>query len=435
VLSALGGAVLIAPARSARVRGTCLLLAGLLLLPALGVAALPSMPGKLTATSGGRDETFGAAVAVDGEWMAVGAPNAKVGSHATGAVDLFRRLGGNWLFFARLNPVLYFSGFGESVALTGTTLAVGAPDRDEVRVYRWDGVSWNPQATLVTPAPAAGGIFGHSVAASGDTIAVGVWLASPVHTQSGAVDVFRRVAGNWTHEARLLGSDTAAHHGLGWSVDLDPGGDRLVAGAPWAPGTGAALFGATGAAYVFDRTPAGWAQAAKLVPPGTTSLQFGRSVGVDGPLVAVGSYWDSKGANNAGAAYTFLLVAGAWTQEAMLQAPDVQAWHAFGWSLTLSGSHLVVGAMHDDMVDANSGAAYLFERTPLGWSCGAKLKAHDLEAGAQYGVAVAMDADTLVVGALTDDWNGARNGAAYVYGLAALPTLAVPGLSCQPLPL
>jgi len=78
----------------------------------------------------------------------------------------------------------------------------------------------------------------------------------------------------------------------------------------------------------------------------------------------------------------------------------------------------VVGAYKDDELDTDAGAAYVFERDNGGadnWGQVTKILAPDGAHSDQFGNAVAIDADLIVVGAPEDEDLGSRSGSAYLF--------------------
>jgi hypothetical protein len=251
------------------------------------------------------------------------------------------------------------------------------------------------QPIALVAADAAGGdAFGHSVAISGDTAVVGAYLTDQDGENSGAAYVFTRVNGVWGLEAKLTAADGFAGDQFGRAVAID--GDIAIVGAPFADTPSDA-----GAAYVFTRTNGAWTQQAKLravaAPPGDS---FGWSVALSGSTALIGAWANDARGPNSGAAYVFTLVNGTWRQDARLIAADGTFGDRFGWSVSLSGATAVIGAYFDDGVGPDSGSAYVFTGSGGTWSQQAKLVPDDLDAGGQFGYAVAVEDDTAVVGAL-----------------------------------
>ncbi len=309
--------------------------------------------------------------------------------------------------------------------------------------------------------------FGQSVAISGDTIVVGApredsgttgvnSTANESATDSGAAYVFVRSGGGWAQQAYLkpaLIGISQVGDGFGSSVAIS--GNTMVIGAPgedssstgvnstpndFGSTTGGAFYADSGAAYVFVRTAGVWTQQAYLKPAtvGTTQAGdgFGFSVAISGDTIVVGAInedSDTLGVNsapedsegsvfNAGAAYVFARSAGAWTQQAFLKPGSVgfsQKRNGFGWSVAISGDTVAVGVPFEDSGTTgvkstpdywgmyfDSGALYVFVRSAGAWTQQAYLKPGAVGATQgfdNFGLSVACAGDTLVVGASRED--------------------------------
>ena len=174
----------------------------------------------------------------------------------------------------------------------------------------------------------------------------------------------------------------------------------------------------SGSVYLFRISPhnAAWQQLAKLTASDAgQDDHFGRSVAIDGGVVAVGAYYDDDAGSASGSVYLFKYDGSrAWPQVAKLTAGDAAAYDQFGRSLAISGGVVAVGAHYDDDAGSNSGAVYVF-RTDNGgvtWPQVAKLKPHDASGGDQFGNAVAMSGSVIAVAAPRDA------GAVYLFHTA-----------------
>ena len=154
---------------------------------------------------------------------------------------------------------------------------------------------------------------------------------------------------------------------------------------------------------------------------GLASDRFGAAVAVSGATIVVGANFDDVGANNSqGSAYVFVKPPGGWTnavQSAHLFASDGGLSDQFGEAVAISGNTVVVGAHNADTAGAlNTGAAYVYVKPPAGWSGSrtesARLVAANAPVSLQLGGAVAISGNTVVAGA--PSFSGAR-GAAYVF--------------------
>ena len=379
--------------------------------------------------------------------------------------------------------------FGHSVAISGDTMVVGAPLEDSnatgvdgdgtnnsagesgaAYVFVRVGGVWSQQAYLKASNTNGGDQFGRSVAIDGDTIVVGApheaGSATGVNGDgtdnsagfSGAAYVFTRAGTVWSQQAYLKASNTGAGDLFGESVAIDA--NTIVAGASFEDSGATGVNGnqadnsadQSGAAYVFTRTGTVWSQQAYLKASNTASFDLvGESVAIDGDTIVAGATGEDSNATGvngnqadnsvtvSGAAYVFARSGGSWSQQAYLKASNTGTGDRFGEFVAISGDTLVAGAhgensnatgvggnQADESAD-DSGAAYVFTRTAGAWSQQAYLKASNTSGTDEFGRALAISGDTIVVGAAMEDSsatgvngnqtdNGAeQSGAAYVF--------------------
>ena len=318
-----------------------------------------------------------------------------------------------------------------------------------------------------TPRPTE--FFGSGISVSGDTVVVGADAedtgATGINptpgagaTNSGAAYVFVRSGTTFTQQAFLKASPgPLSDDRFGGSVSID--GDTLVVGARQedtstggvnnAPNEGAAQ---SGAAYVFVRSGVNWTQQAflKASNPGAND-GFGTGVSVSGNTVVVGALGEDSGttavnstpdeaAADAGAAYVFARSGTTWSQQAYLKNASIgtsQVGDNFGRSVGISGDTIVVGAPLEDSnstgttstpteTATTAGAALVFTRSGTDWTQQAYLKAPEVDADDQFGIAVSISGNTIAVGAPREDGSsqginqpindaGVGSGAAYIF--------------------
>jgi hypothetical protein len=264
-------------------------------------------------------------------------------------------------------------------------------------------------------------LFGVSVAMSGDTIVVGAPLHPVGNNQQGpgAAYVFVEPSGGWgnmTQTAELTASDGQPFDQFGYSVAID--NDTIVVGAD------VDVIGmnqAQGAAYVFVRPPGGWTnmtETAKLTASdGSANDQFGFSVSISGNTVAIGAIGNPDGTYQ-GAGYVFVKPATGWvsmTQTAALTASDGVSEDEFGFSTSLSSNTAVFGVRGLNQV---SGAAYVFVEPVAGWSNmtqTAKLTASDGAASDGLGYSTSIAGSTVVAGSPYKPGTHLDQGAGYVF--------------------
>jgi hypothetical protein len=260
--------------------------------------------------------------------------------------------------------------------------------------------------------------FGRSVAISGNRIVVGsVNQDSSGGHDTGAAHVYELAGGAWSLQGTLLASDGADFDEFGISVAID--GDEILVGADAVDGP---LSGAVGAAYFFRWNGSQWVQTQKVqASDGMSGGFFGCAVALEGDTAVIGRFWDStSGALHAGSAYVYTRNGGSWSETQKLVGSQPHREDQFGYAVALSGNRIVVGAperFSDGARDLQLGKAYVFERSGATWAESAILVASNPQQYDQFGISVDIDGDELVVGAwqelFSDTFGG--DGEAYVF--------------------
>lgn len=296
--------------------------------------------------------------------------------------------------------------------------------------------------------------FAESLALDGDTLVVTSRLEDSVATgingdqvdnsasNAGAAYLFTRGAGgDWIQQAYLKASNAESNDFFGSSAAVN--GDTLAIGAVWERSSATGVDGDqndnsvldAGAAYVFSRDINGvWSQTAYIKASNTGQLDlFGSALALDGDTLAVGAVgeWSAatgvngdqsdNSAELAGATYVYTRDgAGTWSQQAYLKASDTDSNDQFGSALALDGDTLVVGAPESflctgcDTTTETGGKVYVFVRAAVDtWTQQAVLQPANVERFHRFGSAIAIEGDMLVVGAPEGGIN--NSGAVYVY--------------------
>ena len=180
-----------------------------------------------------------------------------------------------------------------------------------------------------------------------------------------------------------------------------------------------------GAAFVFIRNGTTWTEQAKLLAADPSpSAWFGVSVALHGERIVVGAMNDDVMGTNSGAAYVFERAGTLWTQQTKLVAPDGVPGNTFGFSVAIQGNRIVVGANNYNVEHTNTtpGAAYVFDWDGFGWAATQTLTSPGLPGPSfqGFGVSVALSGDTILVGTNGDDQAGNDAGAAYVFQRSGL---------------
>lgn len=376
---------------------------------------------KLTANENTHGALFGAAVALDGNTVLVGAPSYTITPSFAdiGAVFIFTRSAGTWTQQARLNANDGEDGdsFGAAVALEGDTALVGAPNnavtaggQGAAYIFNRSGTAWTQQPRLTANPATVDANFGNAVALSGENVLIGAYRYGS--DDRGAAYSFRRFATGWTQTGHFFAPTPATDAQFGVSVALK--GDTAVVGASrglFQPGVDHR------SAYVFVYS-GNWNLSRQLGPElGSANDGFGYTVALSGDTVLVGGWRSDATATDQGAAYTFVLYDSRHNEQQKLFANDGTESDYFGKSVALSGDTLAIGAWGDGSgTTTNKGAVYLFSRNGTTWTFQQKLTANDGLGGDNFGFSVALENDTLAVGAYGDDIGGnANQGSAYIF--------------------
>ena len=350
------------------------------------------VPGTATDPIGVGDR-FGDSVGVDNRRAAVGAPFQDTGGESdVGQVHMFSRGSGVWSHVTQRSFIAASAddNTGASVAVDGRTVVAGVPKYDypesnsvtlsEIgRMIIYHNNSGSDWAYTSDPrGQAARDEFGTSVSVDGGIAVVGAPytdVLSPVKGNVGTAYVYARdssdVTDDWSKEATLTASDSAANDRLGTAVAID--GDTVVAGAGGDNNN-------RGSVYVFVKPSGGWAtdtETAKLTAPdGASDDAFGSTVAVDGDFVVVGARGDDDGASQSGSVYVFTKPDttdgwGDWDSlpstdksalTAKLTASDAAMNDRLGWSVAVDGDTVLAGAYWEDEKGADSGSVYLFTK-------------------------------------------------------------------------
>jgi drug/metabolite transporter superfamily protein YnfA len=430
----------------------------------------------LKASNTDNTDKFGFSVAISGDTIVIGASeeysdgSSEDNNDASfaGAAYVFVRSGNTWVQQAYLKAFNADQGdrFGNSVAISGDTIIVGAHQEDSdatgvdgadndyaekagaAYIFVRSGTSWTQQAYLKASNSDSNDRFGSSVAISGETVIIGAPLEDSNGsgqenddlTNSGAAYIFTRSGSIWSQQAYLKSADPGIDYGFGSSVGIS--GDWVVVGTPYYNGREPHETD-IGAAYIFNRSGSSWDQHSRRIAYYRDGYEnFGRSVGISGNTIIVGAVQDDGNQdgvidgsfNGAGAAYVYVYNGTSWALQAYLKASNLEAEDYFGKSVAISGDIIVVGASGEDSdgtsqgnnAISSAGAAYIFTRDGATWTQQAYLKAHNPDESDTFGATVSVSDGTVVVGAPFEDSsstgvNGPDNndasnaGAAYVF--------------------
>lgn len=302
-----------------------------------------------------------------------------------------------------------------SVGASDQTIVLGAYlknyagngyDSGALYIFDRDTSGWTQSAYLAASDGAAFDYLGWSVDIEGDLIAAGASWANETGIKSGAVYMFRR-GKIWEEEVNIVPSDLPADANFGHDVDLD--GSRLIVGAPYVDG----IVNAQGVAYIFRDDGGAWIQEARLAP-GDLDVNFvGAAVAIDGNFAVIGSPRDNGDGISAGSAFIYELdIKGNWTLVGRFTPDETEPYSYFGNEIAIEGDTILVGAEYSDQVGANVGAVFVYERSGGSWSQTQVLTPDDMLAWSHFGGSIDIQDDLVVIGAYGDP---NATGAAHLY--------------------
>ena len=405
-------------------------------------SAAPNLPTQMVNIPGpSSGDRFGSAVAVSNSRMVVGVPysgpNEPYGPSGRAYVyDLSSQV--PVPVYSLSNPTLNPSPFrvdlfGSSVAVSASHAVVGAA-RAKIGsvscgiVYVYDLASGNPSTPVLTlnnPTPAEDDYFGCSVAVSGSWIVVGAfadetWGAS----HPGSAYVYNLASATPAIPVYSLVNPHPGSYYGGFGTSVAISGTRVVVGAPSDDAGGVYA----GSAYVYElggATPT--TPVLSLTNPvyveGDT---FGHRVAISDGKVAVASLLNTTLQSSLGSVFIYdLASATPSTSISTIHNPLPSTGEYFGFSVSLSGNKMVVGAALSDYVNGDVGRAYVFDLASPTPTVPVKTLSNPTPSPYDgYGGAVAIDGNVVAVGTPNEGSVLPGKGAVYVYGPTATATAA-----------
>jgi len=257
--------------------------------------------------------------------------------------------------------------FGLAVAQSGSNVIVGAPGSSisanaAAYIYTKGPSGWPATPTVTLPDPGGtGGYFGNAVAISGDTAIVAAYGTGD-SMYVGTAYIYVRGASGWPAipTVTLNNPNPTFYDFFGWSVAVS--GNTAVVGAMNSTGVGSA--------YIYTKGALAWPSKPTVIlgdPNGSYVDQFGYSVSISGNTVIVGAPDSTSKQAYAGKAYLYVKGSSGWpiSPTKILRDPDGMKYDQFGNAVAVSNTTAVVGAY---AAHEQEGAAYVFLEGPSGWN-------------------------------------------------------------------
>ena len=339
--------------------------------------------------------TYGSALSLTDEYVLVGVPGDDGDGTDSGLVLLHDSATGSLLrTFRNPSDSVRFDEFGYSVAATEDYAVIGArwDDRGASNAgtaYVFDITTGQLLHTLDNPTPSGNDQFGYAVGVSGERIVVGARSDDTGAAHAGSAYVFDASSGELLHTINNPEPAVSDEFGAYLSVS----GSTAVISA-WRDN---AFGGDSGIAYLFD-VNSGEQLDRLSYPSAGSQATFGSSVSIRGDAVAVGAPRSNEDGLGVGQAFLFsastATLAQTFVSDAMSSRID------FGRALAIDGNRVLVGAPGYAGPASTSGAAFLIDA--VSGSVQQRIDHPTLHPGAQFGNAVAIAGDRLVIGAHRD---------------------------------
>lgn len=311
--------------------------------------------------------------------------------------------------------------YGFDVDLDGERVIVGSRSAEKVFIYVRSDAGWMLEDTLTPSIGSGGDQFGYSVALDGDQALVGARGTSfNGDDNRGVAYIFRRSGSDWAEEQLLIASDGAEDDQFGHAVALD--GSTALIGAP---GSQFNFNDDQGQVYVFTQDVGGWSMQDKFNTNDMDEVnRFGSSLDVDGDTAVIGAALSVVDSNiSQGLAFVFERQGGNWNQSKRLDQPlgSGDAFDFFGTSVAIDGDTLLVGASgvqaHNEI---DEGIVYSYFRRDNSWLPHLSTMVIPFDESQPFdafGTSVDLQGNTAIVGARGADTSGVSKGTAYLFSL------------------
>jgi len=300
---------------------------------------------------------------------------------------------------------------GSSLAISDQYIVIGDSNAGDFggasgAVSVFEAASGDFLYRLTAPAQVEEEFFGESVAISGSTLLVSAVASSEIQTDGGIVYLYDVSTGS--SAGTLSPSDLEPGDNFGARIAVSDG--LALIGSPGDDDNGSSA----GSAYVFD-IATGQEHCKFLPDDGSTLERFGRwGVGIDGSTAVLGVAVDDPSGPVSGSAYVFDAITGQ--QLHKLSADDGQASEFFGWSAAITGGVIAVGVTNDQRPGGVAGSVYRYDAVS-GSELGVYVQPNP-GIFTELGRAVAAYDGTFLVGAFREFVDGDRTGAAFTFDAA-----------------
>ena len=377
---------------------------------------------------GSAESLYASGVAISATHILIGAPGDSQLGKQSGAVYAYEFNGSDWQFLTKLFPTMGYPtapngelsyndlNFGSSLAINGEYAAVSAPSfsrANAVYLYQFiDGI-WDLDFIFNVASSDRVRFFGKSISFEGDLIAIGTDKVVDGDVV-GAVYIYQNMEEGW-EQVGLLESPSLEHDTF--ADDLDIYENNLLVGMP-GHGQGP---NHKGRAFLYSFDQEEWHLTHEFdAGVDSRGYYYGESVAYEDDVVMIGTHheFEFSVGNHLGAVYVYEEFIGEWNLTQKLKIPLSETGTGFGGEIVMSENYAVIGRpenLNNIATGIGDGGAYLFTQTDGLWTFKENIK--PTSNSKNFGSAISLDNDLVLIGSNLDNTNGFKSGAAILFEL------------------
>ena len=259
--------------------------------------------------------------------------------------------------------------------------------------------------------PNPGVFFGRFVELNNDNAFISAYQDFENGSSSGALYIYNKSGVSYQQVKKIFPDDGGVEEFFGYSMSSFD--DWLITGAHHDSDFGAS----SGGAYVLLKSEnKNWEFYQKLLPfDASEADEFGKTVDIYQDYIVSCSYLDDDSGTNSGSVYIYKWNGQSWEHNDKIHASDPEDYSQFGLALDLFKNQLIIGSPFKNSCGTNCGAAYIYERINGKWTETAKLVPDDLSEKDEFGITTKINNDYAFVSSIKDDDLGENSGSVYIY--------------------
>jgi surface protein len=315
------------------------------------------------------------------------------------------------------------TGLSQKLSTNGSRVAISARlnddagvDAGQVRIYEWNGSSWGLLGNVINGS-AAGDLAGEQISFSGDgnRVAIGAPANDVTGNNRGEVRIFEWNGASWNQiGSNIYGEGNGDFSGN--PLDISRDGNRVIVAGRF--NDGSAPNG--GHTRVYEWNGSDWDQVGLDIDGDVGYAYFGQSLAIngDGGRIAMGSTVD------AGFARVYEWDGSAWQQMGSTINGEVIDENSGTVRLNDDGNILAIGVRNSDDGGVDAGQVRIYKWNGADWIqsiSDINGEAAGDQSGSP--LSLSADGSRIAIGALGNDGNGLESGHVRVFELTGIPTL------------